>query len=91
MGMPSGMRDARISRRTPEDVMANRRATLDVVPEGRGWAVRQPGQQQPQSRHLFLEAAERAAKRLLSAQGGGQVRICDCDGAIRTAETVAPA
>ena len=62
---------------------------LDVVPEGRGWAVKKPGQAKPESRHLFLEAAERAARRQLSHEGGGEMRFRGPDGSIRDTETVA--
>ncbi len=62
---------------------------LDLVPEGRGWAVRRPGRASPESRHLFLEAAERAARRQLRQEGGGELRLRDPDGRITEKATVA--
>ena len=61
--------------------------SLDVVPDGHGWAVKKPGERRPQSRHLFLEAAERAARRQLDRLGGGVVRIVERDGNVRTCDT----
>ena len=71
---------------------ANQRSNrLDIEPDGQGWAVKKPGQPVPQSRHRFLERAERAAQRLLSATGGGEVWFRDRDGVMRDAEIVAAA
>jgi hypothetical protein len=64
---------------------------IDIVPDGQGWAVKKSGEAAPQSRHRFLEAAERAAQRLLSEEGGGEVWFRDRDGVVRDAEIVAPA
>ena len=50
-----------------------------------------PGSARPESRHLFLEAAERAARRQLSQEGGGEMRFRGPDGRIRDTATVAPA
>jgi uncharacterized protein DUF2188 len=62
---------------------------LELVPEGRGWAVRRPGRASPESRHLLLEAAERAARRQLRQEGGGELRVRGADGRIRDTATVA--
>jgi hypothetical protein len=62
----------------------------DVVPHGRGeWAVTRP-EGLVLSTHRTQAEAERAAKASLAGIGG-QVYIHGRDGAIRDADTVAPA
>jgi hypothetical protein len=67
--------------------MANRH----VVPDGKGWSVKRPGKDAPESHHRTQDAAEREAKRQVRDEGGGEVRIHRPDGAIRDSDTVAPA
>lgn len=61
-----------------------------VVPKGKGWAVKTPGQSTPDSTHRTQGAAERAAKDAVKQGGGGEVRIHRPDGTIRDSDTVAP-
>lgn len=64
---------------------------LEIVPDGKDWAVTKPGQPRPHSRYRFLTAAERAAQRLLGEEGGGELLFRDRDGVVRDTEIVAPA
>lgn len=61
-----------------------------VVPDGKGWSVKKPGRDAPESRHRTQDAAEREAKRQVRDEGGGEVRIHRPDGTIRDSDTVAP-
>ena len=59
-------------------------------PEG-GWDAKAAGAKRASSHHGTQAAAEAAAKRYASGQGGGEVRIHGRDGAIRDSDTVPPA
>jgi hypothetical protein len=61
-----------------------------VVRDGRGWAVKKPGNPTPESRHRTQGAAEDRAKDQVRREGGGEVRIHGRDGKIRDSDTVAP-
>ena len=61
-----------------------------VVPDGKGWSVKKPGQAAPTSRHRTQDAAEREAKRQVRDEGGGEVRIHRPGGQIRDSDTVPP-
>lgn len=66
----------------------------DVVPskgDKKGWDVTKPGATQPVSHHQTQANAEKAAKRDLARDGGGEVAIHRPDGTIRDKDTVAPA
>jgi len=63
----------------------------DVVPDGKGSAVKKPGVAEPESRHRTQSAAEKQAKKAVRKDGGGEVRIHGRDGAIRDSDTVGPA
>lgn len=61
-----------------------------VVPNGNGWAVKQPGVVTPTSKHHTQGAAEAAAKKQTEKAGGGEVTIHRPNGKIRDRDTVAP-
>lgn len=61
-----------------------------VVPSGGKWAVKAPGAKRASSTHGTQAAAEVAAKRLVSRQGGGEVVVHRPTGVIRDSDTVAP-
>lgn len=61
-----------------------------VVKDGKGWAVKKPGNPEPESRHRTQGAAEDRAKERVRDEGGGEVRIHGRDGKIRDSDTVAP-
>ena len=61
-----------------------------VVRDGKGWAVKKPGNADPESRHRTQRAAEQKAKQEVRRDGGGEVRIHGRDGRIRDSDTVAP-
>jgi hypothetical protein len=60
----------------------------DVVPDGKGAAVKKPGAAEPESRHRTQRAAEAQAKKAVRAEGGGEVRIHGRDGAFRDSDTI---
>ena len=70
--------------------MAKSSSNRHVVREGKGWAVKQPGKAEPESRHRTQRAAEKQAKERVREDGGGEVRIHGRDGRIRDSDTVHP-
>ncbi len=62
-----------------------------VVPNASGgWAVRKPGADRASAVTKTQGQAEKAAKRMVSNEGGGEVRIHGRDGKIRDSDTVKP-
>lgn len=61
-----------------------------VVKHDEGWAVKKPGADRASSIHETQREAERAAKKIVSSLGGGEVRIQARDGQWRDSDTVAP-
>ncbi|MCR8726675.1 DUF2188 domain-containing protein [Frigidibacter sp. ROC022] len=61
-----------------------------VTKHPKGWAVKAPGADRASSVHGTQREAEAAAKRTVSNQGGGEVRIQGRDGKWRDSDTVAP-
>ena len=61
-----------------------------VVPDNGGWAVKRAGGKQASSLHATQSEAEKAAKKVASNQGGGEVVIHRPDGTIRDKDTVPP-
>lgn len=63
-----------------------------VVPSksGRGWESKKPGTSEPASRHRTQEAAEKAAKKQVGREGGGEVVTHRRTGEIRDSDTVPP-
>lgn len=62
-----------------------------VVPNpGGGWAVRKPGADRASAVTRTQGQAEQTAKRMVSNEGGGEVRIHGRDGKIRDSDTVKP-
>lgn len=61
-----------------------------VVKHEDGWAVKKPGADRASSIHDTQREAERAAKEIVSNQGGGEVRIQGRDGQWRDSDTVPP-
>ncbi|SMF47509.1 uncharacterized protein DUF2188 [Cellulosimicrobium cellulans J34] len=63
----------------------------DVSPNGgRGWKVTKPGAARPTATARTQADAEKAAKKQVSAAGGGQVYIRTPKGVIRDADTIKP-
>ncbi len=56
-----------------------------------GWAVKKPGQTKPTGNGPTQAGAERAAKRQVAKEGGGEVVIHRPDGTIRDSDTIPPA
>jgi butyrate kinase len=65
-------------------------ARRHVVPRADGWAVKAPGAKRASSVHKTQGSAEKAAKQIVSHQGGGEVVIHRPNGQIRDSDTVAP-
>lgn len=61
-----------------------------VVKHDEGWAVKKPGADRASSIHDTQSEAERAAKDIVSNQGGGEVRIQGRNGQWRDSDTVPP-
>jgi len=62
-----------------------------VVPNPKGgWDVKPPGAKRAPAHAPTQAQAERRAKKIVSNQGGGEVRIHGTDGRIRDSDTVAP-
>lgn len=61
-----------------------------VVPQGTKWAVVKPGSARASAVTGTQAEAERAAKRMVAKEGGGEVRIHGRDGKIRDSDTVSP-
>jgi hypothetical protein len=57
---------------------------------GSGWDVKKPGQNKPVSHHRTQSAAEKAAKRDLAQDGGGESIVHRPDGRIRDSDSVSP-
>lgn len=60
-----------------------------VVPKGKQWAVKEPGNAKPISTHRTQGNAEKAAKKNIKGVGG-QVIVHRPSGEIRDADTVQP-
>ncbi|MGE3622312.1 MAG: DUF2188 domain-containing protein [Bdellovibrionales bacterium] len=61
-----------------------------VVKHGKGWAVKEGGNETPDSVHRLQSKAEKAAKDIVKDLGGGEVRVQGRDGRFRDSDTVAP-
>lgn len=61
-----------------------------VVPQDGQWAVKKPGASRASAVAETQAQAERAAKRMVANEGGGEVRIHGRDGKIRDSDTVKP-
>lgn len=61
-----------------------------VVPRGKDWAVVKPGSSRASAVVPTQREAERAAKRMVANEGGGEVRIHGRDNKIRDSDTVSP-
>lgn len=61
-----------------------------VVPHQKGWAVKEPGSERAGKVTKTQGEAERAAKKTVAREGGGEVRIHGRDGKIRDSDTVKP-
>lgn len=71
--------------------MPTGRNRRDVIPHEGGWASTKPGASKPESTHSTQYEAQRAAKKQLADEGGGEVRIHSRAGAIRDRDTVGAA
>lgn len=61
-----------------------------VVPRGQDWAVVKPGASRASKITETQAQAERAAKRMVANEGGGEVRIHGRNAKIRDSDTVRP-
>jgi Uncharacterized protein conserved in bacteria (DUF2188) len=60
----------------------------DVVKEGSQWAWKKPGSREPESTHRTQAEAERAAKKQVLQEGGGETRMHTASGQIRDSDTI---